>query len=121
MTFWILILTIFGFFFFLTHTKIEFINIRTGSKKISAEVVEYNKEKGAMRNDYTELDYPYVKIDLENEEYIIRKLKYANNWKKPFEIGQKIDVFWYENDLLYWNAYDNGINKYLPNKWNFLN
>ena len=74
-----------------------------------------------MRNDYTELDYPYVKIDLENNQHTIRKLKYANSWNKPFKIGQKVDVFWYGNDLLYWNAYNNGINKYLPNKWNFIN
>ena len=121
MTIWTILFIIIGIYVYLTYTKIEFLNLRTGCKKISAEVVEYRKEKGPMRNDYTELDYPYVKIDLENEEYIIRKLKYANSMNKPFDIGQKVDVFWYGSDLLYWNAYDNGINKYLPNKWNLLN
>ena len=120
MTISISLFIIIGLIFYLTYTKIEFIKIRTDSKKISAEVIEYRREKGPMRNDYTKLDYPYVKI-LDNNEYTIKKLKYATSGNRPFEIGQKIDVFWYGNDLLYWNAYDNGINKYLPNKWNFIN
>lgn len=95
--------------------------MRNESKKIIAEVLEYRKEKGPMRNDYTELEYPYVKIDSDNkDEYSIRKLRYADNYKRAFYIGQKINVFWYNNDLLYWETYDNGIYKFIPNKWSFI-
>ena len=102
---------------FLTNSKIEHIKLRIDSKKISAEVVEYRKEKGPMRNDYTLLNYPYVKIDLDDGDFIIRKLRYASNSNKPFKIGEKIFVFWYISDLLYWNAYDKGLYKYLPGSW----
>lgn len=117
---WTLLCFLLGIFLYLTHTKIEFLKIREGSIKITAEVVEYRKERGPMRNDYTKLNYPYVKIDLEKDDYIISKLRYADNVGKSFKIGQKIDVFWYGSDLLYWDAYDNGFNKYLPHKWNIL-
>lgn len=111
---------VFIIFVVLTNSKIDHLEMRSSSKKIKVEVVEYRKEKGPMRNDYTMLDYPYVKIDLDND-YMISKLKYANSFSKAFTIGDQIDVFWYGSDLLYWNAYDEGLYKYLPQKWNILN
>jgi hypothetical protein len=46
----------------ITHKKIKFIKTRDASKKLIAEVIEYKSEKGPMRNDYTLLKYPYVRI-----------------------------------------------------------
>jgi hypothetical protein len=79
------------------------------SKKISAKVVEYRKERAPRRNYYILLNYPYVKINLENGEYIICKLRYANNLTKSFKIREKVDVFWTINDLLYWDAFNKRI------------
>ena len=101
---------------YLIYSKISFIKIRNGSKKISAVIAEYRKEKGPMRNDYTLLNYPYVRIEVNYQDFILAKLNYADNWRHNFHIGEKIDVFWNEDKLLYWSAYDNGIYKYLPNK-----
>ncbi|UTW67042.1 hypothetical protein KFE94_02705 [bacterium SCSIO 12643] len=83
-----------------------------------ARVVEYRKEKVPIRNDYTRMDYPFVVL-LPDRDRIIRKLRYANSWSKPFEIGEEIDVFFNENDLLYWDAYEQGIYKYMPDTWRF--
>ena len=117
---WSIVSIGFGILIYLTHTKIQFIKLRSNSLKIEAEVVEYRREKGSMRNDYTQLNYPYVKIDLENGDYTIRKVRYADNSSKPFKLGEIIYVFWNDNDLLYWNTFDRGWKKYLPKKWNFL-
>ncbi|MNK30389.1 hypothetical protein D3C87_488060 [compost metagenome] len=107
------------FLLLMTNTKIQFVKARTLAKKISATVIEYRLEKGPLRNDYTKLDYPYLKLDLPNTEDKEVKLHYANSLKKPFKIGEKIDVFWLENKLVYWNAYDNGFSKFLPKTWAF--
>jgi len=72
-----------------------------------------------MRNDYTLLNYPYVEIEINEDESIIVKLRYANSYGKPFEIGEEVFVFWNNGELLYWNAYDKGIYKYLPDNWKF--
>lgn len=97
------------------YSKNSFLKIRSKSKKISAEVAEYRKERGSMRNDYTLFNYPFVRIEVGYQDFIIVKLNYANNWKNDFYIGEKVDVFWNEDKLLYWNAYDKGLYKYLPN------
>ncbi|WP_203258536.1 hypothetical protein [Hyunsoonleella ulvae] len=102
------------------NAKVKHIEIRSRATKIKAEVVEYRKEKGPMRNDYTLLEYPYVRIDLDDEDYIIERLKYATSSGRYFKIGQIIDVFWYDNYLLYWDAYDNGIYKYFPGSWKLI-
>ncbi|MCC4212030.1 hypothetical protein [Leeuwenhoekiella parthenopeia] len=117
----ILVLPVFILIFilFLIHSKIKFLELRDGSKKLKATVVEYSKERGSMRNDYTLLNYPYLRILLDDAYYVKQKLRYANNWNKPFEIGQEIDVFWLGSDLLYWDAYDTGFYNYLPSKWSF--
>ena len=117
---WSFVIIGIGILIYMIHTKIQFVKLRSSALKIKAEVVEYRQEKGPMRNDYTKLNYPYVKIDLENGDYTIRRLRYADNISKPFKIGEVIYVFWYNNDLLYWNTYDRGWKKYLPEKWNFL-
>lgn len=117
---WSIIIILIIFILFLINSKIEHIKLRNNSKKISAEVVEYRKEKGPFRNDYTLLNYPYVKIELDDGEYTIRKLRYASNANKPFKIGEKIFVFWNISDLLYWNAYDRGLYKYLPESWKII-
>ncbi len=118
---WGVILIGIGFLIYLTHSKIQFIKQRSNSLKIKAEVVEYRREKGPMRNNYTLLNYPYVKIDLNSGDYTVRKLRYADSSSKPFKIGESVYVFWNENDLLYWNTFDRGLKKYLPEKWNFFN
>ena len=82
------ILVFLTFILFLIHSKIKFLELRGGSKKRKAIVVEYRKEKGSMRNDYTLLNYPYVRIFSDDAYYVKQKLRYANNWNKPFEIGQ---------------------------------
>ncbi|RXG18360.1 hypothetical protein DSM03_1011042 [Leeuwenhoekiella aestuarii] len=107
------------FILFLIHSKVKFLKLREGSKKLLATVVEYRKERGPMRNDYTLLNYPYVRISTEDLYYVKQKLKYANNWDRPFEIGQEVEVFWCGSDLLYWNAYETTFFKYLPSKWSF--
>ena len=97
--------------------KNRVLQIKKSFKKIEVEVVEYRKENGGMKNEQKSLNYPYVRIKTEKNEYSIVKLQFANNFKKPFKIGEKIFVFLYLGDLLYWNAYDNGIYKYLPESW----
>lgn len=116
----VIMLSLLIIFLLLIKGKVTYLESRSGATKIRAELYEYRKEKGPMRNDYTLLDYPYVKIQLDDGDYVIKKLKYANSLGKNFEIGEKIDVFWYGNDLLYWNAYDNGIYRYIPSSWKFL-
>lgn len=121
MTFLIVVfITLIVVFVHMANEKIEYLEIRSKSKKIIATVVEYRKEKSPLRNDYTELNYPYVKIDLDNGEYIIEKLRYANSWSSSLKIGQQVDVFRYGGDLLLWNSFENGIYKFLPKKWTFL-
>lgn len=103
---------------FMIHAKIKFTTIRNNSIKVRARVVEYRKEKVPIRNDYTRMDYPFVVL-LPDRDRIIRKLRYANSWNKPFEIGEEIDVFFNENDLLYWDTYEQGVYKYMPDSWRF--
>jgi len=112
----ILLLICVGVLVFLTQSKIDFIKNRAGCEKIVAEVMEYRKEKSPMRNDYTMLEYSYVKINSGSDGYILRKLRYAHNWGRSFKIGEFVDVFWLGGDLLYWNAFNNGVYKYLPEK-----
>jgi len=101
------------------NTKIKYIKLRNNSEKINAEVIQYKKEKGPMKNDYTLLNYPYVRIDLKEGGYMIRKLSYANNYNEPFKIGEQIPVFWNNDYLLYWSTYDKGFYKYFPENWQF--
>ncbi|PHR92082.1 MAG: hypothetical protein COA80_14590 [Leeuwenhoekiella sp.] len=117
----ILVLPIFILIFilFLIHSKIKFLELRDGSKKLKATVVEYRKEWESVGNESSLLNYPYVRIISDKTYYVKQKVRYANNWDKLFEIGQEIDVFWCGSDLLYWDAYDTGFYNYLPSKWSF--
>ena len=117
---WGSIIFFLGALLIVINEKIQFLKKRKGCKKIEAEVESYKKETGGMRNDYTTLHYPYVKIEYEPDEYILVKLRYANNITKPFSIGEKVNVFWFYDDLLYWDTYEKGIYKYLPNSWNIF-
>lgn len=101
---------------FSIYSKIRHITLRNNSKKISAVVVEYRREKAPIRNDYSRLNYPYVRIETEQDCKIV-KLRFADSFSKPFEIGEQIFVFWNGNDLLYWDAYEKGLYQYLPKSW----
>jgi hypothetical protein len=106
------------FFLIKVNAKVHFLNLRDGSEKIKAQVIEYRKEKGPIRNDYTMLNYPYVKILTDGpDQGKVRRLRYATNWSKQFKIGQTIHVFRNSGELLYWDAMEEGIKKYLPSKW----
>jgi len=52
-----------------------------------------------MRNDFTLIPYAYVQIEGRKEKLV--RLKYCV--------------------LYYWDAYDVGLSKYLPSKWDFWN
>lgn len=115
--FGIIIVVVFGLFHW--HSKIKFVKQRESNRKLSAEVIEYRKEKSPMRNDYTRIPYPYVRIIDEEVSSELIKLKYSNSFKNPFQISDIVEVFWHEGTLFYWNAYDEGIMKYFPERWNF--
>ena len=114
-----LIAIVFGIFYlFLWHAKIQFVQMREGQEKLIAEVHEYRKEKSPMRNQQIMLNYPYVYFKGKDR---LHKLKYANNWTRPFPIGAEIPVFWYAGVLYYWHAMDKGIHRIVPGRWDFWN
>lgn len=79
--------------------KVEFYKMKNGKEPLKAKVIEYRNEKSPMRNDYTQIPYPYVQTDSDNSKLTkltkLTKLKYANSMSKPFKIGEDVDVFWY--------------------------
>ncbi|KAA3439207.1 hypothetical protein [Rufibacter hautae] len=95
------------------YNKNYFYKLRRPSEKLFAEVVEYRWEKGPMRNDYTKLCYPYVRISGKEESSLV-KLSYANNHSEPFKIGEVVEVFWHEKTLLYYHACETGFMKFIP-------
>ncbi|ALI98313.1 hypothetical protein [Rufibacter tibetensis] len=95
------------------YDKKHFYKIRSSSEILQAEVIEFRWERGPFRNDYTKLCYSYVRI-LQERNVGLVKLKYANNKSEPFEIGEVIDVFWHNNSLLYYRAFDTGWMKFIP-------
>ena len=101
--------------------KVDFYEMRIGKEKILAQVIEYRDHKSPMRNDYTQIPYPYVRVNPEDKDSRLIKLKYANNMWKPFKIGDQVGVFWYGGVLYYWDSYDSIITKYLPSRWDFWN
>lgn len=111
----LIFILLFGVYF--TYEKVRYLKIKKESKKLSAKIILYKKEKGRMRNNYTKLYFPYVEIT--NSETII-KLHSANSATKDFKIGEIVDVFWYKNELLLWNEYERGFYKYLPSKLPFI-
>lgn len=117
---WTILVILIILFLLFTNSKIEHTRNRNNSRRIHAEVAEFRREKGPKRNDFTLLEYPYVRIETKKDAYILVKLRYANNANRPFYIGEKISVFWHNDYLLYWNAYENGIYKYLPETWKII-
>lgn len=115
MVFFLFILAVFAV---LWYSKVSFLNMREGAEKLNATVIEYRNEKGPMRNDYTEIPYPYVRIEGSTERLI--RLKYASSGSKPFEINETVHAFWFAGILYYWEAYDKGMYKYIPGKINFI-
>jgi len=117
----VFIFMIIVFFLVFTSTKMSFFKKRKNSLKIEEEVIKYQLEKSTMRNDYTKLKYPYVKIKSTDGRHTIEKLHYANNWSESFKIGEKINVFWSGDKLLYWNAMDKGYMSIFPSRLDFWN
>lgn len=96
--------------------KVKFYKMRKGKTLILAEVAEFRDEKSPMRNDYTKIPYPYVRLLSEDGTEKIVKLKYSNSLSTPFTLGDFVEVFWYGGTLYFWNAYDFGLTRYLPVK-----
>lgn len=91
------------FIIYQMNNKIEFLKLRNGKNKIKSTVVEYRKEKSPLRNDFTLLEYPYVKIKdgINEDDFIVRKLRYASNFERSFKIGEETSTFYCNGDLLY--------------------
>lgn len=102
----------------LIRSKVAFMRSRARAGKLRARVVEYRRDKVPIRNDFTKIDYPYVILLSDNTRTAL-KLRYASSWKRDFDIGEEIDVFYHAGELLYWHAYDKGIYRYLPSTWGF--
>ena len=101
------------------NSKKSYYELREGREKLKAKVIEYKKYKSPMRNDFTQILYPHVILVNSDKQNSIR-LKYTTYPKKPFEIGEEIDVFWNDKILCYWDSYDTGWQKKLPSNWDFL-
>ena len=107
-------------FLYCSHKKITFYKNRIGKKKIPAEFIEYKWITiQVSRNDYHTYQYPFVEIYEEGKSLGSFELNFKNFMSKEFMKGEKIDMFWDNNELLHWNAYDVGIMKYIPKKWPF--
>lgn len=71
-------------FIFQIIEKSRFLKIRNSSTKRSAKIIEFRKEKiQSLRNDYTQIYYPYISINNETE---IHRLSNANSWGKKYKI-----------------------------------
>ncbi len=116
---WIIVIFPLIFVFVNWSGKVRFYQMKRGEGMYKAVVMEYRKERMSMNSDETKIPYPYVQIEGFNSP--LTKLKYASSGSKPFEIGERIDVFFNEGVLYYWNAYENGWLKFLPAKWDFWN
>ena len=115
----LIIVVVFAYLIALTKLKTNHIKSRTLSKKIKAKVIEYQMEHNSPLGDNRRRYYPYVKIELEDNEYVVEKLEYGKGHNVSFQKGEVIDVFWYGGKLYYWNEYDRGIFKLLSSRWNF--
>jgi len=103
---------------YLCNEKISFYKDRIGRKKIIGEFVKYEYVTVKVkRNEYNTSSYPFVKINESTDKDRIFKLNYNNLVTKEFRKGEEVELFWSNNELLYWNAYDVGIMKYFPKKW----
>ncbi|UTW64495.1 hypothetical protein KFE98_10265 [bacterium SCSIO 12741] len=98
---------------FLIYEKHRFLKLRNKSEKKFAIVKEYRKEKAQLRNNYSQLDYPYIKVEKIGNDELVR-LRYANSLYRYFKIGEVVEVFYMNGNWLYWSTPEKGINKYLP-------
>jgi len=116
----IAILVIQAILIYFWNKKIKFYKDRTGKKKILGEFVKYDVATvNVQRNENSTSRYPFVKINQSTDEDRIFKLNYRNILAKEFQPGEKVELFWSYNELLYWNAYDVGLMKYFPKSWFF--
>lgn len=109
------ILTI-SLLFFFTHRLLRgrFYRKRNQSEKLTAVVVEYRREKiKSMRTNFSKLDYPYARI-LEEESDRLICLHHASSGGRHFEIGEEVEVFWYDGKLVYWYTYSSWFNHKEP-------
>ena len=91
-------------FIFQIIEKSRFLKIRNSSPKRSAKIIEFKKEKiQSLRNDYTQIYYPYISINNETE---IHRLSNANSWGKKYKINETIEVFNYDDKWIDWNTYN---------------
>ncbi|PWG04033.1 hypothetical protein [Polaribacter aquimarinus] len=115
-----ILLIVVGVFFYFWNKKVIFYKDRNGKEKIIGEFIKYESvTEKVLRNENHTSFYPFVKINLENGESGVFKLNFRNQLGKSFNKGEKIELFWCNNELLYWKAYEVGILKYLPKKWLF--
>ncbi|CAL2105561.1 conserved hypothetical protein [Tenacibaculum sp. 190524A02b] len=116
----VILLIAVGILIYFWNKKVTFYKDRNGKEKIIGEFIKYESvTQKVMRNEYRTSVYPFVKIYLENGESGIFKLNFNNELGKAFNKGEKIELFWSNNELLYWKEYEVGILKYLPEKWMF--
>ena len=114
----VIILGIIGVFIYFWNKKVTFYKDRNGKKKIVGEFVKYESVTvKVLRNEYHTSIYPFVKINQGTEGVGTYKLNFQNELAKSFKKGEEIELFWCDNELLYWKAFDVGIMKYFPKKW----
>ena len=116
----VIILGIIGIIIYFWNKKVTFYQDRNGKEKIVGEFVKYESVTvKVLRNEYHTSTYPFVKIKQGNKDVGIFKLDFKNEIAKSFRKGEKVELFWCYNELLYWNTYEIGIFKFLPKKWLF--
>jgi len=109
------VLVIIGFLIYLWHKKTTFYKSRVGKKMVIGEFVKYKMvTEKVLRNEYHTTEYPFVRICQGIDDVGIFKLNFNNFLAKKFKEGEKIELFWSNNKLFYWNAYDIGVMKYFP-------
>ncbi|MFK8059881.1 MAG: hypothetical protein AB8B78_07300 [Polaribacter sp.] len=116
----VITLIIVGIFIYFWNKKITFYKNRNGKEKVVGEFLKYKSvTEKVLRNEYHTSIYPFVKINQGTENVGIFRLNFKNKLRKSFRKGEKIELFWCNNQLLYWNAYEIGILKFIPKKWLF--
>lgn len=116
----LMILGIIGVFIYFWNKKISFYKDRNGKKKIIGEFVKYEHvTEQVLRNETETTIYPFVIINKGTEEAKVVKLNFTNAFGKSFKKGEKVELFWCNNKLLHWNAYEIGLLKFFPKKWFF--
>ncbi len=116
----VITLTPFLILLYLVKLKSIFYEDREGKKKIEATFEKYESvTEKVSRNEYATRRYGYVRINNNEGSSILARLNSASFLEKEFRRGEKLDVFWSNNRLLYWHTYDIGLMKYFPSKSTF--